>query len=81
MASLSPDALDDADLTSDTQLLYEALGARPVINAAGAFALLGGSELSPVVRAAMDAANYRYADMQSLLESSGRLVADMLGAE
>ncbi len=81
MPSHSPEALDDSDLSSATQRLYEALGVRPVINAAGAFTLLGGSELSPTVRAAMDAANYRYADMQSLLESSGRLVAEMLGAE
>ncbi len=81
MSSFSPDALDDPGLTDETQRLYEALGARPVINAAGAFTLLGGSELSPTVRAAMDAANYRYADMQSLLSSSGRLVAEMLGAE
>ena len=81
MSSFSPNALDDADLSRETQRLYEALGARPVINAAGAFTLLGGSELSPAVRAAMDAANYRYADMQSLLDSSGRHVAEMLGAE
>lgn len=81
MPSLTPETLDDADLSLETQRLYAELGARPVINAAGAFTLLGGSELSPAVRAAMDAANYRYADMQALLASSGRVIAEMLGAE
>ena len=81
MSSFGLDAVDDPDLGDEAQRLYEALGARPVINAAGAFTLLGGSGLSPTVRAAMDVANYRYADMQSLLQSSGRVIADMLGAE
>ena len=65
----------------DTDALYASLGARPVINAAGALTVLGGSRLSPGVRAAMDAANHSYADMKSLLESSGRLIAEMLDAE
>ena len=71
---------EDADLTG-TEALYASLGARPVINAGGALTILGGSRLSPGVRAAMDAANRSYADMKSLLESSGRLIAEMLGVE
>jgi L-seryl-tRNA(Ser) seleniumtransferase len=69
------------DLPEDTESLFAALGARPVINAAGALTILGGSQLSPGVRAAMEAANHSYADMKSLLESSGRIVADLLDAE
>jgi L-seryl-tRNA(Ser) seleniumtransferase len=71
---------EDAGL-ADTIALYASLGARPVINAAGALTILGGSRLSPGVRAAMDAANHSYADMRSLLETSGTLVAEMLDAE
>jgi L-seryl-tRNA(Ser) seleniumtransferase len=73
--------LDTEDTALDTAALYASLGARPVINAAGALTILGGSRLSPGVRAAMDAANYAYADMKSLLDSSGALVAEMLDAE
>jgi L-seryl-tRNA(Ser) seleniumtransferase len=71
----------DPDLDDETHRLYEDLGARPVINAAGALTILGGSRLSPGVLAAMDAANRSYADMRSLLESSGRIVAELLDAE
>ena len=61
--------------------LYAELGLRPPINAAGAYTILGGSRLSPAVQAAMATANQRFADMKALLESSGRVVADLLGAE
>ena len=71
---------EDAGL-AQTASLYASLGARPVINAAGALTILGGSRLSPGVREAMDAANRSYADMKSLLETSGAIVAEMLDAE
>ncbi|HLF71347.1 MAG TPA: hypothetical protein VI759_04275 [Dehalococcoidia bacterium] len=79
----APRTLEDADdgLNEDAQRLYARLGARPVINAAGAYTVLGGSQLSPGVRAAMDTANLYFADMRALLESSGRVIADMLGVE
>jgi len=75
------DLADDTALHTDVTALYAALGARPVINAAGAYTMLGGSQLSPGVRAAMDTANLYFADMRSLMESSGRVIADMLGVE
>jgi L-seryl-tRNA(Ser) seleniumtransferase len=65
----------------DTDALFSSLGARPVINAAGALTILGGSRLSPGVRAAMEAGNRSFADMKSLLESSGRAIAEMLDVE
>jgi D-glucosaminate-6-phosphate ammonia-lyase len=65
----------------DSDALYASLGARPVINAAGALTVLGGSRLSPSVLAAMEAANRSFADMESLLQSSGRIVAELLDAE
>src|SRR5688500_16914939 len=66
---------------AETQRLFSELGARPVINAAGAYTMLGGSQLSPGVRAAMEAGNRSFADMKSLFESSGRVLAEMLGVE
>jgi L-seryl-tRNA(Ser) seleniumtransferase len=68
-------------LNEDALALYTALGARPVINAAGAYTVLGGSRLSPGVRQAMADANRHYADMKSLIESSGEVIAGLLGAE
>jgi L-seryl-tRNA(Ser) seleniumtransferase len=72
---------DESTLQNDALRLYGELGARPVINAAGAYTLLGGSTLSPAVRAAMDTANLYFADMRALSESSGRVIAEMLDAE
>ena len=71
----------DSLLDPDVTRLYAELGARPVINAAGAYTMLGGSQLSPGVRAAMDSANLYFADMRLLMESSGRVIAEMLGVE
>ena len=80
MSDRPPPPLEDA-LDEGAAALYAELGARPVINAAGAYTVLGGSQLSPAVRQAMEEANRYYADMRSLLLSSGELVAGMLGAE
>ena len=78
-----PDTLidEEAPLSEASLRLFAELGSRPVINAAGAYTLLGGSKLSPTVRAAMDEANRYFADMKGLIEGSGRVIADMLGAE
>jgi L-seryl-tRNA(Ser) seleniumtransferase len=73
--------MNESDTELDVEALYASLGARPVINAAGALTILGGSTLSPGVRAAMELANTRFADMQSLLESSGRVIAELLDAD
>lgn len=61
--------------------IFTDLGARPVINAGGAYTVLGGSRLSPSVRAAMEDANRRFVDMKGLITSSGRLIANLLDAE
>jgi L-seryl-tRNA(Ser) seleniumtransferase len=71
----------EPDLDAEAERLYRELGARAAINCAGAYTVLGGSRLSPSVSAAMAAANHRFADMQALLASSGRIVAEMLDAE
>lgn len=61
--------------------VWDDLGVRPVINAAGHMTMLGGSSLSPRTRAAMEAANRYYVEMADLLAKSGELIAGWLGAE
>lgn len=61
--------------------IYGQFGMQPIINAMGHVTVLGGSILSPTVQAAMDAANTGYATMEDLFEQSGRMIAQMLGAE
>lgn len=73
--------LEEAPLDEEAVRLFAELGTRPVINAAGQYTLLGGSTLSPAVQAAMETANRHFVDMRGLLESSGRVIAEMLGAE
>lgn len=61
--------------------VFEEIGVKPVINANGNQTVLGGSQLSPRVRAAMDEANRYYVDMRELLDRSGQIIARLLGAE
>ena len=72
---------NEAAFDPETARLFAELGTRPVINAAGAYTMLGGSTLSPGVRAAMEAANRSFVDMKTLFEGSGRVIAGMLGVE
>lgn len=66
-------------LATDARQLYAQMGAVPVINAVGSMTMLGGSAPAPVVLQAMSVANRYFVDMDALLQSSGRVVADMLG--
>jgi L-seryl-tRNA(Ser) seleniumtransferase len=61
--------------------IYEALGVKPVINAAGNMTLLGGSRVSPKVQDATEAANRYFVDMEELLKRTGEILAEILGAE
>ena len=62
--------------------LYADLGVRPVINCSGYnLTVLGGSMLSPAVMQAMEDSNRYYADMRELLEKSGPVIAEIVGAE
>lgn len=61
--------------------IFEEIGVKPVINANGNQTVLGGSQLSPRVRAAMEETNRYYVDMRDLLEKSGQIIARLLGAE
>jgi len=60
---------------------YEELGVRPVINAAGNMTLLGGSRPSSKVVAAMKETGDSFVEMKELLETSGEIIAKILGAE
>jgi D-glucosaminate-6-phosphate ammonia-lyase len=61
--------------------IYDELGVKPIINAIGNATVIGGSRLSPTVQEAMVNANRYFADMESLLKSSGEAIAGLLGAE
>jgi len=61
--------------------VYERLGVRPVVNAAGIYTDLGGSVLSPSVRDAVQAVNGTFASMTELLDRTGERLADLLGVE
>jgi L-seryl-tRNA(Ser) seleniumtransferase len=61
--------------------VYEQLGARPVVNCRGVYSELGGAIIGPEVWAAMTEANGTSASMSELLETTGRRLAALLGAE
>ena len=61
--------------------VYNRLGARPVINAAGNQTVLGGSILSGAVKKAMEEAGASYVGMEELLAKSGEHIASLLGVE
>ncbi len=61
--------------------IFEEIGVKPVINAVGNQTVLGGSQLSPRVREAMEEANRYFIDMRELLDRSGEIIARLLGAE
>lgn len=61
--------------------VYEALGVRTVINAAGDLTSLGGTLMLPEVRAAMDEASRAFVNMEELQFQAGRVIAEITGAE
>jgi len=66
--------------TSTITSIFEEIGVKPVINAVGHQTVLGGSQLSARVRAAMEETNRYFVDMRDLLEKSGELIAGLVGA-
>lgn len=61
--------------------IYELLGVRPVINAAGPLTRLGGMPLHPDVLEAMSQAAQQCVPMERLQEAAGRYLAEVTGAE
>ena len=67
--------------SEDGRRIYEELGVRPLINAAGNVTLIGGSRVPDRVLEAIAQANRYYVDMEELLKKSGEYIADVFGAE
>src|SRR5438309_844088 len=61
--------------------VYEALGVKPVINAAGTFTALGGSVMPPEVVAAWVEASKHFVDLVRLQDKVGERIAKLLGVE
>ncbi len=59
--------------------IYETLGIKPIINAAGHMTILGGSMLSQEVRDAMESANTAYTLMEDVFDGASRAIGGMLG--
>jgi L-seryl-tRNA(Ser) seleniumtransferase len=64
-----------------TGTIFEALGARTVVNAKGVYTDLGGAIVSPTVWAAMAEANEHAVEMTALLEGVGRRIAEIVGVD
>jgi L-seryl-tRNA(Ser) seleniumtransferase len=61
--------------------VFDRLGVKPVINACGVYTDLGGSVLSPGVWAAMADVNRSFVSMIDLLDRTGGILAEKVGAE
>ena len=67
--------------STESLALLRMLGLRPVINAMGSASRLGGSVLSPEVRAAMDAAAQYFVPLDEMQERASQIIAEVTGAE
>lgn len=61
--------------------VYEALGVRPIINAAGTITTLGGSIMPPEVITAWNAASQSFVNLLELQDRVGERIAELLGVE
>jgi len=60
---------------------FEALGVRPLINCRGTYTIISGSRVLPQVIEAMAQASNHYVHLDELMESVGRRLAELTGAE
>jgi L-seryl-tRNA(Ser) seleniumtransferase len=61
--------------------IYDMLGVKPVINAAGTLTRLGGTRMHPEVLAAMTEAAASFVHIDELQFKAGKIIADLTGAE
>lgn len=61
--------------------VYEALGVRPFINAAGTYTALSASLMPREVAAAMEEASRHYVSISELQQAAGKRIASLVGAE
>ena len=65
----------------DPTSLYKSIGVRPLINGRGTLTVIGGSMELPEVRAAKNAANQAYAQLDEVMDGVGKRLAELTGAE
>src|SRR5436189_5865168 len=79
---LAPAALSsDGEGSQDSPNVYEMLGVKPIINAAGTITALGGSLMPPEVVAAWNAASRHFVSLVDLQNRVGERIAKLLGVE
>ena len=61
--------------------LYKSIGVRPLINGRGTLTVIGGSMELPEVRAAKNAANQVFAQLDEVMDGVGKRLAELTGAE
>src|SRR4051794_30748264 len=61
--------------------MYRSIGVRPIINARGTFTIVTGSQTLPEVKRAMEQASRSYVQMDELMESVGKRLSEISGAE
>src|SRR3954471_8687367 len=61
--------------------MYRSIGVRPLINARGTFTIITGSQTLPEVKRAMEQASRSYVQMDELMDSVGKRLAEISGAE
>ena len=74
-------AVSDAAVARNVPSVYESLGIKPVINAAGTFTALGGSVMPPEVVAAWTDASRHFVDLVELQDRVCERIAKLLGVE
>lgn len=70
-----------AEATTDSLDVYQSLGIRPIINAAGTITTLGGSLMPPEVVAAWNAASQSFVRLPELQDRIGERIAKLLDVE
>jgi len=78
---LTSGAAVEAEPPPSKRGVYDALGIKPVINAAGTFTALGGSVMPPEVVAAWADAARHFVDLVELQDKVGERIAKLLGVE
>jgi uncharacterized pyridoxal phosphate-dependent enzyme len=61
--------------------MYRSIGVRPIINARGTFTIITGSQTLPEVKRAMEQASRSFVQMDELMDSVGKRLAELSGAE
>jgi uncharacterized pyridoxal phosphate-dependent enzyme len=61
--------------------MYRSIGVRPIVNARGTFTIITGSQTLPEVKRAMEDASRSFVQMDELMESVGKRLAELSGAE